>query len=189
MKAIASVRSFRGQFETAARGPSGSSAAGPCVASGPRAEARRRVRFTLIQENPMPANQGAVMPMIAVPSVDKARDFYVEKLGFEHQMAVVGKDGQLDFVNVTRGGASLMFARAPEPPPAVDRQTVEFYVTVQDVDAVFAEVGKRGVPAAEPLTDQWWGDRTFVVSDPNGYRVWFSTHMKDAVPPPGTKVV
>jgi uncharacterized glyoxalase superfamily protein PhnB len=133
---------------------------------------------------------GAVMPMVAVPSVDDTRNFYVEKLGFEHQMGVLGKDGQLDFVNVVRDGASIMFSRAADADAkSAVRQPVEFYVTVGDVDRVFKQVESRGVAVAEPLTDQWWGDRTFVVTDPNGYRVWFSTRVAEAVPPPGTKVV
>ncbi|GJM43936.1 MAG: bleomycin resistance family protein [Gemmatimonadota bacterium] len=133
---------------------------------------------------------GSVMPMVTVPSVDKVRDFYVEKLGFEQQMGVLGKDGQLDFTNVSRGGAALMFARDPEGNGAsAGVQPVQFYVNVADVDAVHQAVAKAGVKVVEPLTDQWWGDRTFVVHDPNGYRVWFSSHVKDAVPPPGTKIV
>ena len=46
-----------------------------------------------------------LMPMISVDSVDQARGFYVDKLGFGHQMGVLGKDGQLDFCTVALGGA------------------------------------------------------------------------------------
>ena len=36
--------------------------------------------------------QASVMPIVSVKSVDETRDFYVEKLGFDHLMAVVGND-------------------------------------------------------------------------------------------------
>ena len=49
-----------------------------------------------------------------VDSVDEARTFYVDTLGFEHSMGVVGKDGQFDFVTVNREGARVMFSRKPE---------------------------------------------------------------------------
>ena len=137
----------------------------------------------------MPPTNESIMPMVNVPSVDAVRDFYVDKLGFDHQMGVVGKDGALDFVNVVRGSAALMFSRDPEGGEAAKQQTVEFYINVGDVDAVYADVTKRGVEAADPLTDQWWGDRTFVVQDPNGFRVWFASKVAEAVPPPGLKVV
>lgn len=133
------------------------------------------------------------MPMIAVPSVDEIRDFYVDTLGFSHQMAVVGKDGQLDFCNLTLGETSLMFTR-PDPEQeaaaaAGGRPAVELYLYVDDVDDYHRTLADRGVKAAEPLTDQWWGDRTFVVTDPNGYRLWFVTKVGEAVPPPGMKIV
>jgi uncharacterized glyoxalase superfamily protein PhnB len=131
-----------------------------------------------------------IMPMISVDSVDAVRDFYVEKLGFEHKMGVVGKDGGLDFVNVTLGPNALMFMRLPEPVGSDDkRQSVEIYLGVDDVDAYHEQVTAKGVKAADPLTDQWWGDRTFVVEDPNRYRVWFYTNVAEVVPPPGMKIV
>src|SRR5262245_24125649 len=134
---------------------------------------------------------GGVMPLVTVASVDETRNFYVEKLGFQHQMGVVGKDGKLDFVNVVRDSASIMFSldRGGAGARPVPRQAVEFYIGVPNVDALHSQLAGRRVEISEPLTDQWWGDRTFVVTDPNGYRVWFAQHMKEPVPPPGTKIV
>ena len=134
------------------------------------------------------AGSRPVMPMIQVASVDATREFYVGKLGFQHQMAVVSKDGQLDFCNLIYGGASLMFTRTGEPVPPGPRP-VELYIETADVDQLCEQVRKAGVDVSEPLTDQWWGDRTFVVTDPNGYRVWFYTTVSDAVPPPGMTIV
>ncbi len=131
-----------------------------------------------------------IMPMISVDDVDAVREFYVEKLGFQHKMGVVGKDGSLDFVNVTLGASALMFMRSPEPDAGNGaRRSVEIYLGVDDVDAYHEQVSAKGVKAADPLTDQWWGDRTFVVEDPNHYRVWFYTNVGDVVPPPGMKIV
>ncbi|MCB1037756.1 MAG: VOC family protein [Acidobacteria bacterium] len=135
-------------------------------------------------------NSGAVMPMIKVDSVDETREYYVERLGFHHQMGVVGKDGSLDFCNLVFGDANLMFSRAVAPQaPAEGSQPVELYLFTPDVDAYFEKVKAKGVAVAEPLTDQWWGDRTFVVHDPNGYRLWFYTTVAEPVPPPGAKLV
>ena len=131
----------------------------------------------------------AVMPMISVDSVDAVRDFYVDKLGFQHQMGVVGKDGKFDFCNMTLGSASLMFSRAPEPETGNGKRRVEIYVNVDDVNAYHDKVKANGVKVADPLTDQWWGDRTFVIEDVNSYRVWFYTRVGEVVPPPGVKIV
>ncbi len=132
-----------------------------------------------------------VMPMIAVESVDAVRDFYVDKLGFSHVMGMVGKDGQLDFVTVVLGGARLMFSRAPggEAHRRSGKQPVEVYFEVENVEAYHNRVNKNGVKISDPLTVQWWGDRTFKVLDPNGYEIWFYTHVAEPKPPQGAKLV
>lgn len=133
---------------------------------------------------------GRVMPMIVVESVDRIRNFYVDTLGFTHVMGMVGKDGQLDFVTVVMGEARIMFMRAPGGTPApAGKQPVEIYLEVEDVDALHKRLTKKGVAIRDPLTLQWWGDRTFKVLDPNGYEIWFYTNVAEPKPPAGAKLV
>jgi uncharacterized glyoxalase superfamily protein PhnB len=134
---------------------------------------------------------GQVMPIIAVESVDAVRDFYVDKLGFQHVMGMVGKDGQLDFVTVILGGARVMFSRAMNGNSQArpGKQPVDIYLQVDDVDAYHTRVKKNGVKISDPLTLQWWGDRTFKVLDPNGYEIWFYTNVAEPKPPQGAKLV
>jgi len=63
-----------------------------------------------------------VMPIIAVESVDEIRSFYIDTLGFDHVMGVVGKDGEFDFCTVVKDGARIMFARAPGRPRVAKRE-------------------------------------------------------------------
>jgi uncharacterized glyoxalase superfamily protein PhnB len=134
---------------------------------------------------------GKVMPIVAVASVDATRDFYVDTLGFTHMMGVVGKDGELEFCSVLLGGAQVMFTRnRPAATVAAGTaQAVEIYLEVDDVDALHGRLQKKGVRIVEPLTLQWWGDRTFKVQDPNGYVIWFYTNVGEPKPPQGMKVV
>jgi len=78
-----------------------------------------------------------LMPMISVESVDQVRAFYVEKLGFDHLMGMLGKDGQLDFCTVTLGGAKVMLTRTQEKmadtSAASSKRPVEIYFEVADV--------------------------------------------------------
>jgi uncharacterized glyoxalase superfamily protein PhnB len=130
------------------------------------------------------------MPIIAVGSVDDVRNFYVDRLGFEHVMGMVGKDGQLDFCTVVLGQARVMFTRASGTArSATGKQPVEIYLEVDDVDGLHNRLKKKGVAISDPLTVQWWGDRTFKVLDPNGYEVWFYTNVADPKPPQGAKLV
>jgi len=130
------------------------------------------------------------MPMIVVRSVNAIRDFYVDTFGFTHVMGMVGKDGQLDFCTVVLGEARIMFMRTPgELPSPAGKQPVEIYLEVDDVDALYDRLKKKGVRISDPLTLQWWGDRTFKVLDPNGYEIWFYTNVAEPTPPQGAKLV
>lgn len=134
-----------------------------------------------------------LMPMISVDSVDQSRGFYVDKLGFGHQMGVLGKDGQLDFCTVALDGAKVMLMRPPEKMEGTSatssKRPVEIYLEVADVDAYHEQLKKRAVKITTPLTDQWWGDRTFTVIDPFGYQIWFYQHVGDPNPPKGMKLI
>jgi uncharacterized glyoxalase superfamily protein PhnB len=134
-----------------------------------------------------------VIPMIAVESVDLARSFYVDKLGFGHMMGMLGKDGQLDFCTVTLDGAKVMLMRPQQRVDGIGtssaKRPVEIYLEVADVTKYHNDVKKRGVSITNPLTDQWWGDRTFTVMDPFGYQVWFYQTVAEPKPPQGVKLV
>jgi PhnB protein len=134
-----------------------------------------------------------VMPIIKVDSVDEVHRFYTERLGFQHQMGVVGKDGGLDFVTVVRSGVRLMFSRPQEKMSGTDRtngkRPVEIYVEVEDVESYHDQLKKAGIRITTPLTTQWWGDRTFTIQDPYGYQLWFYQPVGEPKPPQGAKIV
>ena len=53
------------------------------------------------------------------------------------------------------------------------------YLTVEDVDAWYAQLIEKGiVPATEPR-DWPWGNREFIVKDPDGYKLCFWHRSKD----------
>jgi uncharacterized glyoxalase superfamily protein PhnB len=134
-----------------------------------------------------------VMPMISVNSVDEAREYYVEKLGFNHMMGMLGKDGRLDFCTVMLGGAKIMFMRPQESMDGIGvasaKRPVEIYIQVTDVNAYHDRLKKNKIKITSPLTDQWWGDRTFTVMDPFGYQIWFYQTVGEPQPPAGAKIV
>src|SRR5215813_857799 len=134
-----------------------------------------------------------LMAMIYVDSVEDARAFYVDRLGFQHMMGMPGKDGQLDFCTVSLGGARIMLMR-PESgmqgtAATTQKRPVEFYMEVADVEAYFDQLRKQKIKPTTPLTDQWWGDRTFTILDPYGYQIWFYQNVAEPQLPAGAKVV
>ncbi len=134
-----------------------------------------------------------LMAMFYVDSVERAREFYVEKLGFSHMMGMLGKDGQLDFCTVSLGGARIMLMRPATEmagtSPTTEKRPVELYMEVADVEAYFEQLKSQKVKAVTPVTDQWWGDRTFTIQDPFGYTIWFYQNVAEPKLPAGAKVV
>jgi uncharacterized glyoxalase superfamily protein PhnB len=126
------------------------------------------------------------MPIVAVESVDEARAFYVDKLGFDHQMGVLGDDGKLDFCTVSLAGGRVMFTRSSGP--IQGKPTAEFYIQVPDVQEYYEQLVAREVRGSAP-EDMWWGDRVFIIEDLNGYRLWFYQSVREPQPPTGTKIV
>lgn len=131
-----------------------------------------------------------LMPIIAVKSVEDARNFYIEKLGFDHVMGILGSDGHLDFCTVVLSGARIMFARGSqsEPDTVARKQAVQIYLEVDDVRSYHDRINMN-VSVTDPLTLQWWGDLTFKVMDPNGYECWFYETQGEPKPPQGAKIV
>jgi PhnB protein len=134
-----------------------------------------------------------LMAMIYVDSVEDARSFYVDKLGFDHLMGMLGKDGLLDFCTVALGGARIMLMRPSEDIEGTSattaKQPVEFYLEVIDVEAYHEQLKQQKIRPKTPLTDQWWGDRTFTIVDPYGYQIWFYQNVAEPKLPQGAKVV
>jgi PhnB protein len=134
-----------------------------------------------------------LMAMIYVESVEEARAFYVNRLGFQHIMGMLGKDGQLDFCTVSLGGARIMLMRPASgmegTAATTQKRPVELYMEVADVEKYFDQLKKQKIKPTTPLTDQWWGDRTFTILDPYGYQIWFYQNVAEPKLPAGAKVV
>jgi uncharacterized glyoxalase superfamily protein PhnB len=138
-----------------------------------------------------------IVPNLLVESVETLRGFYIDQLGFQHRMGLVGKDGKLDFCIVARDGAMVMINRPRERPPGVPvRPPLELYIEARGVDAYHEQVRGR-TAITDPLVTQWWGDRNFSVTDPYGYKIWFYENVTNwdalvasgKVPPPGVTLV
>lgn len=119
----------------------------------------------------------ALMPMFAVRDPQATLEWF-EKLGF----AVVGvakmPDGSIGHAGVQRGpGLHFMIGPAMG---AVGSEGLSLYVNLEEsVDAYHRSVTAAGIAITEELTDQFWGDRTFAVTHPDGYQIMFAQHVKD----------
>jgi uncharacterized glyoxalase superfamily protein PhnB len=60
-----------------------------------------------------------------------------------------------------------------EPKPCM------LYVYVPDADAVYNQALRAGATEVMPMTDQFYGDRSGGVKDPEGNEWWIATHIED----------
>jgi PhnB protein len=56
------------------------------------------------------------------------------------------------------------------------------YVMVDDVDAHYERAKARGARIERELEDQFYGDRTYALHDPEGHAWSFATHVRDVSP-------
>jgi catechol 2,3-dioxygenase-like lactoylglutathione lyase family enzyme len=102
---------------------------------------------------------------VPVSQVDRARDFYVEQIGFtldhDHQVT-----DQLRFVQLTPPGSGCSIAigsgLSEMPPGSLEG----LQLVVPDIEAAHAELTQRGVDVGE-IQDLPWGSFVFF-ADPDG---------------------
>jgi PhnB protein len=117
-----------------------------------------------------------IAPILAVKDVDASLAFYIEKLGFEKVFVMQGPDGKSTFAYVSIGylGQIGLDARQAAAPLGSGVVFMIYPPEEVDLDKLYADVQSRGVAIAKPLRDEYWGDRTFSVKDPDGYCLTFS---------------
>jgi uncharacterized glyoxalase superfamily protein PhnB len=112
-----------------------------------------------------------VTPMLHVPDVDATADWYAS-IGF--QVRDRGSDGaETVFAALGFGDSEIMLNVGGKASEAWRRE-VDLYVQVDDVDALFAEIGER-VEIVEPLHDTFYGMREFIIRDCNRLWITFGT--------------
>jgi catechol 2,3-dioxygenase-like lactoylglutathione lyase family enzyme len=105
--------------------------------------------------------------VIPVSDVDRAKAFYVDKIGFvaDHDHKV---SEELRFVQLTPSGSACSIAFGTGLTEAVPGSVEGLLVVVRDADAARAELVGRGVEVSD-VKDLPWG-RFVYFSDPDGNR-------------------
>lgn len=102
---------------------------------------------------------------VPVSDVDRAKEFYVEKVGFnadhDHQVS-----DELRFVQLTPPGSACSIALGTGLSQMAPGSVEGLQVVVEDADAARAELLERGVEVGE-VQDFPWGRFVFF-SDPDG---------------------
>lgn len=110
---------------------------------------------------------------VVTEKVQESKDFYVRLFGCE--VLYEGEDGW--FVLLQLGDSELGFmkpgleSQAAIYRPAFKGQGVWIAINVEDINAEYRRIKALGVTIEVEMRDEPWGDRHFVVVDPNGIGV------------------
>jgi catechol 2,3-dioxygenase-like lactoylglutathione lyase family enzyme len=110
-----------------------------------------------------------VVPNFQTSRLEESREFYT---GFLHFHVEMDLGWIVTFSSRAHPTAQLSVLTADLTAPVHPDVTMG----VDDVDALYAEAVRRGLPILYPLTDEPWGVRRFFVRDPNGRVINLMTH-------------
>jgi uncharacterized glyoxalase superfamily protein PhnB len=116
---------------------------------------------------------------LAVANVTASMEFLERTLGFARGVVLPDADGQVRYAEMRHGESVVMLVRRGDA-ATPSGGTAALYTYVSDVDQAAAEARKAGMGVAD-AEDQPWGDRTSVVTDPDGYR-WVLATFRKLVP-------
>lgn len=135
-----------------------------------------------------------IAPSIRVKDMQKSIDFYTNMLGFKTSDKSTRKDGRIVHAVVGFDSPLLMlspieYVRTPQTKEDLTKNKlgvgVEFFIGMngtKKLDAFFTEVKAKGITVINEPTTEFWGDRQFTVTDPDGYAITFSEHVNDVTP-------
>jgi catechol 2,3-dioxygenase-like lactoylglutathione lyase family enzyme len=107
------------------------------------------------------------LELVAIPvsDVDRAKDFYTEKAGFDADHDHTVSD-EVRFVQLTPRGSACSIAFGTGVSDAAPGSVQGLQLVVSDIQAARAELVERGVEVSE-IQDFDWGSFVFF-SDPDG---------------------
>jgi uncharacterized glyoxalase superfamily protein PhnB len=113
---------------------------------------------------------------LAVANVAASMEFFARAFGFKPGVVLADAAGQPRYAEMRHGDAVVMLIRKGDA-TAPSGGTGALYTYVDDVDRVATEARAAGAGVDE-AEDKPWGDRTAVVTDPDGYRWVLATFKK-----------
>jgi uncharacterized glyoxalase superfamily protein PhnB len=118
----------------------------------------------------------AVNSYLAVANVGATSQFLERTFGFVRGVTLPDPDGTLRYAEMRHGESVIMLVRKGDQTTATGGAAA-LYTYVPDVDRLVASARDAGASVAD-AHDTPWGDRTAVVTDPDGYRWVLATFKK-----------
>ena len=128
-------------------------------------------------------------PFYAVADMERSMAFYVDAFGLTLGNVLRDDDGAAFHGELQINGETVLMIGpegSPEAPHGLSPNTGGYkpsfnaYFYVSDVDAYVARAAAAGARVVEEPADQFWGDRTAYLNDPDGYLWMIAMKIKGA---------
>ena len=135
-----------------------------------------------------PENMPRITPNLFYDDLAAATEWLTKAFGFEVRMAMPGPDGGLMHAELELADGVVMMSPTDSgeaftsPKSQGGSVTQSTYIYVDDVDAHCAQARSAGATIEADLEDMFWGDRTYVASDPEGHRWTFAQRTREIAP-------
>jgi PhnB protein len=136
---------------------------------------------------PIPPGYEHSTPYLTCKDAAQAIDFYKNAFGAAELIRMPMPDGKIGHAEIKIADAIVMLSdEFPEygaqSPATLGGTTVGIMIYVPDVDAFAERAVAAGAQLAEPVKDQFYGDRSCRLLDPSGHKWFFATHIEDVAP-------
>ncbi len=129
---------------------------------------------------PIPEGYHSITPYLMVGDADKSIEFYKKAFGAElPSPAMKGPNGKTAHAEMKIGDSRLMIGTQIDGQDNKPTDAMHLYLYVPDADAVFKKANAAGAKSVVDMTDQFYGDRSGAVKDPDGHTWWIATHKED----------
>ena len=147
-----------------------------------------RFQFRFMPKSlPVPPGHEHSTPYLTCRNTVQAIEFYKKAFGAKELMRLPMPDGKMGHAEIKIENAIIMLSdEFPEygaqSPATLGGTTVGVMIYVPDVDAFAANAVKHGAKLVMPVEDQFYGDRSCRLLDPEGHKWYFATHIEDVSP-------
>ena len=135
-----------------------------------------------------PANMPRITPNVFYDDPAAALEWLAKAFGFEMRMSMPGPDGGVMHAEMQVADGVIMMSPTAgsdawkSPRSLGGSVTLGLYIYVDDVDAHCARARSAGATIVSEPEDMFWGDRTYVVEDPERHRWTFAQRVRDVSP-------
>jgi PhnB protein len=135
----------------------------------------------------IPEGYHSVIPYLVIKGAASAIEFYKTAFNAVEVMRMPAPDGTIGHAEIKIGDSHVMLAdehpgMGQLSPKTIGGTPVSIMIYVPDVDARFNAAIAGGATQLRPLEDQFYGDRSGMVTDPFGHTWMIATHVEDVTP-------